>query len=371
MKVLIVCTVRFRMNGITSVIMNYYRNMDRTGMDFDFVVPNEVSSELRTELESTGARLFQIPRGKKAASYAVKLYRLMKENRYDVVHIHGNSASMLLETVPALLAGIPVRIIHAHTTSSSHPHMHKLLRPLLVASANHGFACGREAGEFLFGKTPFTVIENGVDLERFVYDAAVREEHRQKLGAGDRKVIGHVGNFFHEKNHTFLLDSFAELIRRDPGYLLVLISDGYLFEAMQQKCHDLGLDEHVLFLGKTGDVNRYMQAMDLFVLPSLHEGLPVVLVEAQAAGLPCLVADTVSPGANITGELKYLPIDDPAVWADGIGQAMKSRANEDRGERCGAWQKAVAAAGYDIRTNAHIMRELYREYLQKKDEKTC
>lgn len=366
MKVLIICTVRFRMNGITSVIMNYYRNMDRTGMSFDFVVPNEVSSELREEVESTGARIFQIPRGRKAASYVVKLWRLMKENRYDVVHVHGNSASMLLEFLPAKLAGIPVRIAHSHNTDCSHPDIHKLLRPLLVRSTTHRFACGEAAGEFLFGNASFTVIENGIDPDRFAYQQQLRQEYRLKLGAGDRKVIGHVGNFIRQKNHTFLLDSFAELVKRDPDYLLVLISDGYTLEPMRQKAHDLGIDKQVLFLGKTPDVNRYMQAMDIFVLPSLYEGLPVVLIEAQAAGLPCLAANTVSPEADLTGELNFLPIGDPVVWAEGISRLARQYENTDRAERSARWRRAVAGAGYDIHANANTMRTLYQQFLQTK-----
>ncbi len=363
MKVLIVNTVRFRLNGITSVIMNYYRNMDRTATSIDFVVKNEISEEYRAELEGNGAAVYYIPRNSNPLRYMWQLYRVCKEGGYDVVHIHGNSAMMLPDVLPALFARVPVRIVHSHNTTCSHVTLHKLLSPLFRRCYTHGFACGEDAGRWLYGKHPFTVLKNGIELEQYRYDPAVREEYRAQIGAGDRTVIGHVGNFIEQKNHTFLLDWFAELVKEDDRYLLLLLSDGALLDEMKAKAHRLGLDDKVLFMGKSTKARCYFQAMDLFVLPSLHEGLPVVLVEAQAAGLPCLVADTVATEANLTGSLRYLPIDSTRVWVDAVRETAPAH---DRAAQSGAWIQKITAAGYDVVANADRMKELYEEYCRQR-----
>lgn len=362
MRILIVNTVRFRLNGITSVILNYYRNMDRTDMQIDFVVPNEISEEYRAELEGCGSRIFHLPRKKNPLAYALRLYWVIKENRYDVIHVHGNSAMMTVDLLPAWLAGVKVRIAHSHNTTCSHMKAHKLLLPLFRRCYTHGFACGEDAGRWLFGSEPFEVLKNGIDLRQYRYDEVQRQEFRNRIHAEDRIVLGHVGNFIEQKNHAFLLDWFKLLADKNQNVLLLLISDGALMDAMKEKAHLLGLDDQVLFLGKTTEMPGYMQAMDLFVLPSLHEGLPVVLVEAQAAGLRCYVADTVTRETDLTDSIRFLPITDGEVWADTIQDHLVSAQN--RTEDCENWQRAISEAGYDVTRNADRMRKLYSAYCQ-------
>lgn len=364
MKILVINTVSFRLNGVTSVIMNYYRNMDRTGMQIDFVVKNELSEELHAELEDSGATVHYISRNANPLGYMRQLYCVCKDGGYDVVHIHGNSATMLLDVLPTLLARVPVRIVHSHNTTCSHVTLNKLLKPLFYRCYTHGYACGEDAGKWLYGKRPFTILKNGIELEQYRFNPAVREDYRAQIGAGDRIVIGHVGNFIRQKNHTFLLDWFAELIKEDDRYLLLLLSDGALLDEMKAKAHRLGLDGKVLFMGKSIKARCYFQAMDLFVLPSLHEGLPVVLVEAQAAGLPCLVADTVAAEANLTGALQYLPIDSTRAWVDAVRETAPAH---DRAAQSDEWIRQVAEAGYDVVANADRMKEQYEEfYAQRK-----
>lgn len=361
MKVLIVSTVRFRLNGVTSVILNYYRNMDKADMQIDFVVHNEISDEYRQELEGNGSRVFRLPRKKNPLVYMWKLYRLLKKGKYDIIHIHGNSAMMTIDVLPAVLAGTPVRIVHSHSTSCSHMKAHKLLLPLFSKCYTHGFACGEAAGRWLFGSKPFQIIKNGIELKRYSYDPALRQTFREKLGAEDRTVIGHIGNFTSEKNHAFLIEAFSALLKRDRSYLLVLIGDGILMDDIRAKAAESGIEKDVVFIGKTTQVPEYLQAMDMLVLPSLHEGLPVVLVEAQAAGLPCLVSEAVSREADLSGSLKFIPIDDPAVWADAIEAAAAKRL--DRAQQYVQWQQCAAEAGYDISHNAVITKQLYQQYL--------
>lgn len=367
MKVLIVNTVTFRLNGITSVIMNYYRNMDRTGMQIDFVVKNELSEAFRAELEGSGAAVHYIPRNSNLPGYIRQLYRVCKDGKYDVVHIHGNSAMMLLDVLPTLLARVPVRIVHSHSTNCSHVTLHKLLKPLFRRCYTHGFACGEDAGRWLYDKHPFTILKNGVDLKKYRFDSAVRKEYRRKLGVDEQIVIGHIGYFSALKNHTFLLDAFAAAAARDERYRLLLIGNGDLFQDMKDKAAALGVENKVWFLGNTTEVAQYIQAMDMLTLPSLHEGLPVVLVEAQSAGLPCLVSDRVAKEADLTNSLRYLSIDDASAWAEAFTQIDVDEGQ--RAIRCNEWQRCIAEAGYDVAANADQMQEFYKEfYVQRKKE---
>ena len=363
MRILIINTVRFRLNGMTSVILNYYRNMDKSNMQIDFVVPNDISTEYRKELEKNHSNIYCIPRNSNPIKYQWRLYKVMKKNHYDIVHVHGNSALMLLDILPAKMANIPIRIVHSHNTTCSHMKVHKILLPIFKKCYTHAYACGRDAGKWLFGTEQFVELKNGIDLKKYKFNPSIRDQHRKKINAGSRVVIGHIGNFIEQKNHTFLLDWYAELIKEDTNYLLLLISDGVLMELMKKKVHQLGIGNNVLFLGKTTEVQNYLQAMDIFVLPSLHEGLPVVLVEAQASGLPCVVADTVSQEADITGSLKFLPITDRKTWVKTIKDFVKLQYN--RGEKSIEWQKKISIAGYDITQNANTMRKLYINYINK------
>lgn len=361
MKVLIVCTVRFRMNGITSVIMNYYRNMDKTGMQIDFVVPNVISDEYRKELTENGARIFFLQRKSNPFVYEKNLYRIMEINQYDVVHVHGNSAMMLIDIWPAKKLNVPVRIVHSHNTSCSHMILHKMLLPMFNKCYTHGFSCGQDAGKWLYGDRPFVEVKNGINLKKYRFNLKIRDFYRKKISANDRIVIGHIGNFIEQKNHTFLLDWFSELVKEDDKYLLILISDGSLMDSMKEKAHSLGLDDSVLFLGKTTEVPQYLQAMDIFVLPSLYEGLPVVLIEAQAAGLPCIVADTVAKEVDLTKTLSFLPITNTDIW---IKQIKNINIVTDRSVQCEKNQKKIAVAGYDVTQNANQLKELYEEYIE-------
>ena len=363
MKVLIINTVEFRLNGITSVIMNYYRNMDKQDMLIDFVAVEGISSEFMQELEADHCHVYQLTRKKNPFGYMLKLFWLMRRNHYDVVHIHGNSATMFFDVLPAKLVGIPVRIVHSHTTSCSHMKLHKLLLPIFRKCYTHGFACGQEAGAWLFEQGPFVELKNGIDLRSYRYDETRRREFRDRIHAGDRMVIGHVGYFAEVKNHTFMLDWYSKLAENNDDYLLLLIGEGALMESMKQKAEQLNIQNKVMFLGKTTEVSGYLQAMDAFVLPSLHEGLPAVLVEAQAAGLPCYVSDKVSRQADLTNSLEFITIDDASAWSQRLAGETEKWRNLDRHLQCYAWQQMIAAEGYDVTYNAGRLKGLYENYL--------
>jgi glycosyltransferase involved in cell wall biosynthesis len=361
-KVLVINTVRFKLNGISAVIMNYYKAMDKQNLQMDFVAIDEPIQEFRGLFQQYGLQCFIVQKSN-IFKYFFKLISVAKRGNYDVVHIHGNSANMAFELLACWVAGIKVRITHSHNTSTLHPTMHKLLFPLFTLLCTNRLACGQDAGKWLYHEKGFTEIKNGIDLKRYRFDNRIRREYRRKIGAGDKVVIGHVGNFIEQKNHTFLLDFYAKLISKNKNYLLLLVSDGYLLESMKDKAKSLGIQDNILFLGKTSLVEKYLQAMDIFVLPSLHEGLPVVLVEAQAAGIPCIVADTVTREANLTNSMSFLPIKNPNDWAQEILNTTHKTEDRDREVICENWQIMIADAGYDITKNANLMKEMYQTFV--------
>lgn len=366
MKILIVTTVRFRFNGITSVILNYYRNMDHTDMQIDLVTPNEISDEYRNEFTANHSRVFHLNRNGNPVRYFFELNRLLKREKYDIVHIHGNSSMMLIDVLPAVFAGVPVRIVHSHNTTCNHIVLHKLLNPLFRCCYTHGFACGQDAGKWLFGNRDFIELKNGIEPGRYRFDEGIRAQYRQKLGVGDKILLGHVGNFIEQKNHTFLMEVFAELVKENPDYVLLLISDGALMDTIKSKAERLGISDKVIFLGKTTEVNCYLQAMDLFLLPSLYEGLPVVLIEAQASGISCLVSDKVAEEANLTGTMRYLTITDTAPWLKAISTLTKALPEYDRLAVSASNLEMLTQKGYSVAQNAQVLKKYYTEFLKGK-----
>lgn len=364
MKVLVVNTVSFRFNGITSVIMNYYRSMDKSDVQIDFVTNRVITEQFEKELLESGARVFKATRDKNPLKYMYTLYKILRKGRYDVIHVHGNSAMLFFDMLPAFLAGTRVRIAHSHNTTCTHLKAHKLLKPFFSLLYTHGFACGTDAGKWLFGSKPFEVLNNGIDLEKYAFSSEIRQEYRQKLGVTSERVVGHVGNFIPQKNHGFLLESFAELLKNEPNSVLVLFGDGDSFESAQNKIAELKIEQNIRLMGKSNEIHNFLQAMDVFALPSLYEGLPVVLVEAQSAGLPCIVADTVAREANLSEEMKYIPIDSAEDWAKKIA-GTKPLSDEERAEKCALWQQKVSEKGYDIKKNANKMKEMYISYLNR------
>lgn len=360
MKVLIINTVSFRLNGITSVIMNYYRKMDKDKMITDFLVTNEISNDYFDEITSTGSKVYKLNRKGNIIAYFINLYKLMRSNNYDIVHIHGNSATVSIETVAAYLAKVPVRIVHSHNTTCSHKRAHKILYPIMKRTYTHGVACGEAAGRWLFKDQKFDIIKNGIDLNVFTYDENLSNKFKERINYRGRIVIGHVGNFVEQKNHNFLIDIFNELLKKDKNYELLLIGDGPLIQDIKNKVSSLGIEENVCFLGKTNEVSNYLQAVDIFLLPSHYEGLPVVSIEAQALGLPCLISDKVSEEVSITENVKFLPIDNIEHWINAI-LMQKSVIDNNRINS----HNSIRAAGYDIYENSYSMKLLYKKYLEE------
>ncbi len=355
-KVLIVNTVEHSYNGITSVIRNYYLNMNREGLQIDFLVKCEPPKELQAEIEECGGRVFIIPRSN-PVRYMNELKRLAKEEKYQVAHIHGNSATMSFELLPLKLAGVSRRIVSSHNTTCGHMMLHKLLYPYFTRTYTDALACGEQAGIWLFGKRPFTVLKNGVLLDSYEYKEEIRDNLRKKLNIKqDNIVLGHVGLFNEQKNQKYLVEIMRTLTGLSEKYILLFVGVGEKLEEVQALVADYNLTDKVFFVGQTDRVSDYLQAMDMFVMPSLYEGLPVAAVEAQAAGLPCVLSESISRETAMGDDIEFVPLD---AGTERWGNVIRKVELAGRAERGKKNRESLTKRGYSIIENADILRELY------------
>lgn len=355
-NVLVVSSTRFTIHGITNVIMNYYRNSDKNHIRYDFAVNGELQPELLNEMKRHGSEVFQLPlRSKKPLSYVLALKKIIARGNYDIVHAHGNSATLFLETTAAKTCGVPVRIAHCHNITCNYKLMHYLLKPFLLRSITHAFACSHKAGQWLYGNN-YRVINNGIELDKYAFNRKIREDYRRNLGLSDKKVIGHIGNFVYQKNHDFLLDVFYEVSKRDDNYVLLLLGDGILRKHVEEKTQLMGLEKKVIFMGKTDEVPQLLQVMDLVVFPSHFEGLPLALIEAQSSGLKCLVSDVVSTEVQATDLIEFIPLQLGAkYWAERVINTPTCN-REAMKDLC---LSMLRKKGFDIKTNARVLTEFY------------
>lgn len=339
--------------GIETMLMNYYRRMDREKIQFDFLVHRDFRADFDDEIEALGGRIYRIPPMNPAsASYRKALADFFREHPYRVVHCHLNYMSGVV-LAAAKQAGVPVRIAHAHTASMApgwKQSVRRLCKHLIPFTATHCFACSTEAGRAIFGKQPFSILTNAIDAVTFAPDEKLRSEVRAELGLGDAYTVMHVGRMVYAKNHEFLLDAFRELLNTEPGARLVLVGDGELRSRVGEKAAQLPADA-VRILGSRTDIPRLLQAADIFAFPSRFEGMPVTMIEAQAAGLPCIKSDTVTNECVVTDLVQSLPIDDPKVWADAILAA--------RGTPRTAVLADIQRSGYDITAAAEKLTRFY------------
>lgn len=314
--------------GVEQVVMNYYRHIDRSLVQFDFIVDSDSSLVPWEEIESLGGRIFIVPPYQSLAAYLRELERLFREQSWTIVHSHINSLSVF-PLGAAKRAGVPVRIAHSHSTSGRGELAKNALKCVLRTQANryptHRFACSRLAGEWLFGHgADFETVPNAIELDSFLFDGEARVSARSELGlSADQFVLLHVGRFSTQKNQAFLLDAFARLIEVRPNSVLLLVGTGDLLLSIEERAMALSVADKVRFLGQRDDVWRLYMAADAFVLPSLYEGLGIVAVEAQVAGLPCFLSARVTEEVDISGTCHFLSVDRPSsvdAWANCIAR---------------------------------------------------
>lgn len=360
--------------GAETMIMNLYRNIDRSKIQFDFIVHTEDKCAFDDEIYKLGGEIFRVPtyKGTNHLAYVNKWKNFFeKHQEYKIIHGHVRStASIYLKT--AQKYGLTT-IAHSHNTSSGNGFSaiaKGVLQYPIRYVADYLFACSEAAGEWLFGnkackKGNFHILNNAIDTKKFIFNNDIRDKKRKEFLIEGKFVIGHVGRFHPQKNHEFLIDIFKEVHDKNDNAILLLVGEGDLQESIQKKVYNLGLDNNVIFTGVRSDIPELFQAMDMFVFPSLYEGLGIVLIEAQASGLPCVVANTIPEEALITDNVKQVSLTgSPKVWTEAILKPVDSY------ERKSTYAK-IKDSGYDIEESHRWLQEFYLGLVEKDETRFC
>ncbi|NCC54991.1 MAG: glycosyltransferase family 1 protein [Erysipelotrichia bacterium] len=311
--------------GIESMVMNYYRWLDKDKVQVDFVFFGEGKGLYDEELLENGSRLFHLPiKSKNYLKSKRKMKELLLREKYDVMHANLNAAGILSAMKIGKKCGIPVRIAHAHSTNHGTTNRVKWLindisRKKISKYSTDNFACSDLAGKWYFSNRKFQIINNAIEVEKYIFDMDKRKKVRNQYNAGSKYIVGHVGSLGYPKNQEFLLYTFSEIFTKNANSELWIVGEGNDLGYLKEKAVELGIDKKIIFMGKRNDVNDILQGMDIFVLPSLFEGFPVVVVEAVASGLPCVISDTITKTAAISNQVRMLDLEMGAEkWAEAI-----------------------------------------------------
>ena len=349
--------------GVEAVIMNYYRHIDKSKVQFDFVMHKGGNTNYIDAVKSMGARVYEItPYTKNLFTFTYDIYKIIKKGHYDIVHSNMNSLSVF-PLFAAWLAGARVRILHNHTTDTKaegfRTVIKRALRPFAKMFANQYWACSKLAAEWMYGKQAVnsgkvTIINNAIDLNKFSFSQEKRDALRSELGLDGKFVVGHVGRFMKQKNHEFLIDIFSEVAKQEENAVLMLIGEGPLTVATRKKVNELHLEKKVLFLGIRNDVADLYNVMDIFLFPSLYEGLGMVAVEAQVNGLPVVASTEVPKEAGITENIMWYSLNlEAKKWANEIFRAQRVAFAETL--------KSMQESGFDISNEARKLEKMYLE----------
>lgn len=346
--------------GLETMLMNYYRHMDRSRVQFDFLTHRDYDGDYGEEIKKLGGILYHMPvLNPFSPSYRRSLGKFFDDHpEYKIIHVHQDCLSGVILHV-AKEHGVPVRIAHSHGASQIRDIKYPIklvYRHFIARYATKLMACGEDAGKWMFCGAPFEILSNAIPAADYSFAGEKKRIQREKWGIQPHELlIGHVGSFTIPKNHLFLLDVFYEIQKHTPAKLMI-VGDGNLRPSIEEKIRKLGLEEKVILTGLRSDVPELLQAMDVFVFPSLYEGLPVTLVEVQASGLPCLISDKVPIECKMTEAVQQIPLtDSPEIWAEKAVEAAQTPRKNTYEE--------IKAAGYDIVENAKRLQKIYEEMM--------
>lgn len=319
-------------NGVTSFAMSYFRNIDHDKIEIDFALLNDVKTPYYNEILNAGSKIFILPPIKKLKKHIARCKRILKENDYQIVH-----DNLLISSLPMMYCAyklkIPVRILQSHNTELSSiwwkAKRNQLLLPFLKKICNTYFACGIEAGKAMFGDSNFKVIPNAISLRKSYFSNYVRIKTRQKYNCKNKVIIGTVGRLSLQKNPFFAIKVIENLLKKDLNIQYWWIGSGELGAQVQRYIEENHLSNYVKLFGSCDNVSDLYQAMDVFFLPSLFEGLPITAVEAQAAGLPCIISSVVTKELVYTDLVDFVSLNSSlSVWSNKIIE--QSQRGEER-----------------------------------------
>lgn len=344
--------------GIETMLMNFYRHLDKEKIQFDFLVHGNEKGYYEDEIVQMGGKIYHVR--KKTDDFLGNLkdmHNVIFENKYKIVHVHQDAMSMFA-LKEAKRAGASIRIAHAHSTSMPPSRLGRLIYPYairrMIRYSTVKLACSQASARYLFnGNISDTIyVRNGIDTRKFAFSKENRQKIREKYHIKDEFVVGQIANFQYPKNHGFSLDVFSEIIKKNSNSVLLLCGGGPLLPLYEHRVAELNLQKNVLFLGNVDNVNEILSGLDALILPSFYEGFPVALVEAQCAGLPCYVSDVVTKETEITNAIQYLSIKQaPKTWADEIMNVDPSMRKDG--------SEAVKKAGFDIADVSINLENLY------------
>jgi glycosyltransferase involved in cell wall biosynthesis len=347
------------LGGLENFIMNLYRNINRKQVQFDFVVHNQEENYHEKEIHELGGIVHRVSSKKKSMiKNLTEMYNLFVNNKYDVIHIHTNSATCLTDIIIAKLCKIKHIIVHSHSTNTrkNKTLIHKIFKSTMNRLTDYKFACSDKAAEWLFGEriTDVNIINNAIDINRYLYNQKIANQYRKTYGIKDNTLfVGHIGNFSVAKNHMLLIDIFQSVLERNINSKLILVGQGPLQKEVIDKVEKLGLSEHVIFAGLREDIPEILSAIDVLLFPSLYEGFPVTLVEAQSAGLKCIISDTITKQVILTELIEQVSLtDSPVKWAE------KLLSTTPRYNRSNTYQEIVKK-GFNIKEEALKLQDFY------------
>lgn len=349
--------------GLETMLMNYYRHIDHSKVQFDYLTHREFDGDYDKEIKDLGGNVYHLSNlNPLSTSYKKSLNDFFENHpEYKIVHSHLDCmAGIPLKY--AKLNNVPIRIAHAHNSNQTKDLKYPLklfYKRNIKKNANYLFACGDEAGKWMFNTDNFKVLNNAIDAKDYTFNMNIRNDKRKEFGISDDSIlVGHVGRFFPQKNHEFLIDIFNQFHKDHPNSYLMLVGEGELKVSIQDKVRTLGLEDFVIFTGLRSDVNDLLQAMDVFLFPSLYEGLPVSIIEAQAAGLPCLISDKVPIECKKTDLVYQLNLEDSLnVWSDKIYELSHITRRDTYEE--------IKQSGFDIVENAKWLENFYVDLYKK------
>ncbi len=365
MKVLHINSTIVENSGVMSVIMNYYRNIDRDKIQFDFLYFSQSLFGYKTyesEIVKMGGRVYYFDNFKRIITFNRNLDVLLKENKYEAVHIHDPFVLRLIYKT-LRKKGIKNIIVHSHATKWSDKVLSCIRNKLLCFGFGHlidyPFACSKAAGEFLYKKRSFFVMNNAINIDNYRFCEKSREIIQEKYKLKNKIVFAHVGNFCKQKNHAFLIDIFQEITYRESNAILIMIGDGILRHEIERKVEKYNLSDKVIFLGKRNDVEKYYSVMDCMILPSLYEGLPMVGVEGQCNGIPFVFSDNVTREVGCSFS-RFLSLEDdqPCVWAENALELANVK--WDRGNAV----KEISSMGFSISKEVLKVQKKYLEMIE-------
>lgn len=339
--------------GLENFIMNIFRNLNRDEVVFDVITHAIREGDYCNEIEKLGGKVYLAPRkSKHPVKNYLEIKRIVKEGGYDVVVRHSDAFYSVLDLMAAKAGGAKRLIYQSHSSSTTHVNIHKLFRFLFGNVPTDRFACSDNAGKWMYGKRDYVIVKNAIDIKKYIFDNNKREALRKEWKLEGKKIYAHVGIYSPVKNHCFMIRFFNEISKLDNDAVLLLIGEGSERQNMEALIKELSLEKKVILTGVRYDVEDLLQMADLFLFPSIYEGLPLSLIEAQSSGLRCLVSDVITDEVIVTDLVTKMSLDDSlSMWAS---KAVELSAGYERTNR----YDEVAARGYDVEKLAKWYSEL-------------